>query len=116
MLGASFLPARFKHEHGQPPTSNPGYINRQLTKGLQWIARTAFTHPIHTICFVALLASTSYVGLLEGSLLDHTSVGNDVWSTDITTLKENGKQLHLGSDSGWKWKLEGPETARTENV
>ncbi len=106
MLGASFLPARLRHEHGHAGSSNPGYINRQITQVLQKVSRSAFTHPIHTICFVALLASTSYVGLLEGSLFDHTSLGNNVGSTDLSSLMEDGRRLRLGQETSWRWQLD----------
>lgn len=109
MLGASFLPARLRHEHGHAGSSNPGYINRQITGILQKVSRSAFTHPIHTICFVALLASTSYVGLLEGSLFDHTSLGNDVGSTDLSSLMEGGRRLRLGQETSWKWQVDGSD-------
>ena len=58
------------------------------------------------MCFVALLASTSYVGLLEGSLFDHTSLGNNVGSTDLSSLMEYGRRLRLGKDTSWKWQTE----------
>ena len=104
MLGASFLPARLRHEHNHAVPSNPGYLNRQITRILQAVSRNAFTHPIHTIVFVALLASTSYVGLLEGSLFDHTSLGNDVGSTDLKSLVDGGRRLQLGEHTSWKWR------------
>lgn len=104
MLGASFLPARLRHEHDQPATSNPGYLNRQITQVLQSVARAAFTHPIYTICTVAILASTSYHGLLEGSLFGHTKLGKDAAGTDLTSLVENGRRLRLGEETSWKWQ------------
>ena len=106
MLGASFLPARLRHEHGHAGSSNPSYINRQITQVLQWVSRSAFTHPIHTICFVALLASTSYVGLLEGSLTDHTSLGNNQGSTDLHSLMQAGRGLRLGEETSWRWQAD----------
>ncbi|KAK4690879.1 hydroxymethylglutaryl-CoA reductase (NADPH), partial [Lecanoromycetidae sp. Uapishka_2] len=106
MLGASFLPARLRHEHNNGAPTNPGYINRQLTRLLQTVSRNAFTHPIHTIVFVALLASTSYVGLLEGSLFDHTSLGSDLGSTDLNALIEGGRRLRLGEETSWKWQTD----------
>lgn len=106
MLGASFLPARLRHEHNHTPPSNPGYFNRQITRILQTVARSAFTHPIHTIVFVALLASTSYVGVLEGSLFDRGSLASDVGSTDLTSLAEGARQLRLGEETSWKWQTE----------
>lgn len=116
MLGASFLPARLRHEHGHAGPSNPGYVNRQITQVLQWVSRSAFTHPIHTICFVALLASTSYVGLLEGSLFDHTSLGNNLGGADLSSLMDNGRQLRLGPETAWKWQVENGDYHSVEEV
>ncbi len=115
MLGASFLPARLRHEHNRTPPSNPGYLNRQITRILQTVARSAFIHPIHTIVFVALLASTSYVGVLEGSLFDRSSVTSDVGSTDFSSLAEGARRLRLGQETSWKWHTEqgGSEDAFT---
>ena len=104
MLGASFLPARLRHEHKESPPSNPGYLNRQITPLLQTVARRAFTHPIHTIVFVAFLASTCYVGVLEGSLFDRASLGREVGSTDINSLVEGSRSLRLGEETSWKWQ------------
>ena len=110
MLGASFLPARFRGDHGQAGPSNPGYINRWITPYLQTVSRSAFTHPIHTIVFVALLASTSYIGILEGSLLDHTSLaGNVAGGTDLVSLANGGRRLRLGTETSWKWQNENSE-------
>ena len=108
MLGASFLPARFRSDqpHAVAP-ANPGYINREITTGLQSISRKAFIHPIHTIVFVALLASTSYIGLLEGSLFDRaSSVSNAGGDVELSTLVENGKRLRLGGETAWKWQVD----------
>ncbi|KAL8953962.1 MAG: hypothetical protein Q9222_000249 [Ikaeria aurantiellina] len=107
MLGASFLPARFRSDHAHVAPSNPGYLHRHVTSGLQSIARRAFTHPIHTIVFVALLASTSYVGMLEGSLLDPSpSASNASYTADLSSLIEGARQLTVGEDTGWKWQIE----------
>lgn len=116
MLGASFLPARLRHEHNHVAPSNPGYINRQITRILQTIARSAFTHPIHAIVFVALLASTSYVGVLEGSLFDRGNLGNDVGSTDLNSLVEGGRRLQLGEQTAWKWQTDNGGSEDTVTV
>ena len=116
MLGASLLPARFRHEHVEAVPSNPGYLNRQITQTLQWVARLAFTHPVHTICSVAILASTSYIGALEGSLLDHTGVGNSLGSTDLESLKEDGRRLCLGEDTSWTWHIDAGDVCQRYEV
>ena len=104
MLGASFLPAPLRHEHDKPAPSNPGYLNRQITQALQSVALAAFTHPMYTIFTVAILASTSYHGLLEGSLFGQAKVSNDVAGTDLTSLVEGGRRLRLGKETSWKWQ------------
>ncbi|KAL8887995.1 MAG: hypothetical protein Q9215_004513 [Flavoplaca cf. flavocitrina] len=105
MLGASFLPARFRSDHGHVAPSNPGYFHRHITSVLQTVARQAFTHPIHTIVFVALLASTSYIGVLEGTLFDpSSSTGNTSQATDLSSLVDGARQLKVGEATGWKWQ------------
>ncbi|KAL8942817.1 MAG: hypothetical protein Q9216_001432 [Gyalolechia sp. 2 TL-2023] len=107
MLGASFLPARFRSDHGHVAPSKPGYLHRHVTATLQSVARSAFTHPIHTIVFVALLASTSYIGVLEGSLLEpSSSTGNASGVADPSSLLEGGRRLRVSELSDWNWQLE----------
>lgn len=116
MLGASYLPARLRSDHGHTENAKPGYLNRCVTPILQSVSRKAFTHPIHTIVFAALLASTCYIGSLEDSLLDHTSLaGNGSGGTSLAVLAEGGRRLKLGEQTGWRWHtynedLEAPET------
>lgn len=117
MLGASFLPARFRSDHGHVAPSNPGYFHRHITAALQSIARRAFTHPIHTIVFVALLASTSYVGVLEGSLLDPNPSSSGIAGVaDLASLLDGGRQLSVGEKTGWQWQVEQSMGDNLENV
>lgn len=117
MLGASFLPARFRNGGSKGGSSSPGYLNRQITPVLQSISQRAFTHPIHTIAFIALLASTSYVGLLEGSLFDNTSsASNAAGSTDLSSLAESGRRLKLGEETSWKWQVDRTELNEVDKV
>lgn len=106
MLGASFLPARFRHEHtDQGPLQEPGFLNLRITCFLQWVSCKAFTHPINTIISVALVASTCYVGLLEGSLLDHTSLGHSVRGVELESLAKDGIHMRVGDETSWKWQV-----------
>lgn len=61
---------------------------------------------MYTIFTVAILASTSYHGLLEGSLFGHAKVGKDIAGTDLTSLVEGGRRLRLGEETSWKWQSE----------
>ena len=114
MLGASFLPTRFRNDHSRGSTSNPGYLNQKITPLLQSVSRRAFIHPIRTIVFVALLASTSYVGLLEGSFFDGTDLAGDVvGGTDFNALMESGSRVRLGPETSWEWKTGSEELNTT---
>lgn len=114
MLGASLLPTRFRNDHGHGPTLNPGSINRKITPLLQSVSRRAFNHPIRTIVFVALLASTSYVGLLEGSFFEGTdSAGNAVAGTDFNALLESGSRVRVGPETFWEWQIETEDSNAT---
>ena len=117
MLGASFLPARLRHEYNHDgPATNPSYLNQQVTALLQWVSRGAFTHPIHTIVSVALVASTCYIGLLEGSLLDHTSLGSNVGNTNFALLAEDARCLRVGDETSWKWQLYSNGAVESQDV
>lgn len=106
MLGASFLPARLRNDHPHVASSAPGYLSRQITPILQSISRKAFTHPIHAIGLIALLASSSYIGLLEGSLFDHASSADNVTAiADFGSLMKSSQTLRVGEETGWEWKL-----------
>lgn len=86
--------------------AEPSWIRRQITSGLQAISRRACVHPIHTIVVIALLASTTYVGLLEGSLLDTKNPRNVAGQVDIDALLQGSRSLRLGESTSWKWQAE----------
>jgi len=107
MLGASFLPSRLRGSDSTTPAGRPSWYNRQVTSLLQSLSRRACTHPIHTICFIALLASTSYVGLLEGTLFNgDASAETPLGRADFNTLLAGSKRLRVGAETGWKWQPE----------
>lgn len=117
MLGASFLPARLRTDHGNTENTKPGYLGRCITPLLQTVSRKAFTHPIHTIVFVALLASTSYIGILEGSLLDRTSLsGHASDGTNLAALAQSGRRLKLGECTGWRWNADNEDISAPQLV
>ncbi|GFF76665.1 3-hydroxy-3-methylglutaryl-coenzyme A reductase [Aspergillus udagawae] len=87
--------------------AEPGWLKRQVTGILQSISSQACQHPIHTIVVIALLASTTYVGLLEGSLFDSVrNPRNIAGQVDIDTLLQGSRNLRLGESTSWKWQVE----------
>lgn len=105
MLLGAFLPASFRKTGSHSGSSKPGYLNRHISPLLQSFSRRSCTHPIHIIVFVSLLASTSYIGLLEGSLFESgDSTKDDSRGVDIPTLLDGGRSLKVGEETGWKWQ------------
>ena len=104
MISSTFLPRRFRGETAPPPNATPTWLGKKITPFLQMLARTACSHPIHLVCLIAVLASTSYVGLIQDSLFDTTStVGKADWSS----LVEGSRDLRAGPDTEWKWQSAG---------
>ncbi|EEP76858.1 3-hydroxy-3-methylglutaryl-coenzyme A reductase [Uncinocarpus reesii 1704] len=106
MRGSSLLPQRFR-EVTSPDSADAGWVNRRITNLLQAVSRRACIHPIHTIVVIALLASTTYVGLLDGTLFD--SVKQATYSpghVDVDSLLEGGRNLRLGEKTGWRWQVD----------
>lgn len=104
---ATSLITRYLPSAHQDKDSEPGWLKRQVTKGLQSISRRACLNPIHTIVVIALLASTIYVGLLEGSFFDTVRNPRDLaGQVDVDLLLQGSRSLRLGESTAWKWQAE----------
>jgi hydroxymethylglutaryl-CoA reductase (NADPH) len=103
MLGSSLLPSRFRGASKPEAAVPPVWLNKKITPFIQALSSRACLHPIHTIVIVAVLASTTYIGLLESSLFESvksTGAGKADWSS----LIEGSRQLRVGSETAWKWQ------------
>ncbi|CZT46968.1 probable 3-hydroxy-3-methylglutaryl-coenzyme A reductase [Rhynchosporium secalis] len=99
LLKTFFLPTRAHGATAADAPATPVWVNKKVTPLLQSLSRRACLHPIHTIVIVAVLASTTYIGLLEGSLFEST-LGKADWAS----LSEGSRQLRVGAETGWKWQ------------
>ncbi|KAF1810759.1 3-hydroxy-3-methylglutaryl-coenzyme A reductase [Eremomyces bilateralis CBS 781.70] len=106
MIGSRFLPARFRDDSPNAPRSQPGWLNQQVTSVLLSVSKKAYTHPIHTIVFASLLASTTYITLLEESLFKELGLRSGSGKVDFGSLSAGSKQLTLSPETGWKWASE----------
>ncbi|KAH8194001.1 hypothetical protein TruAng_011838 [Truncatella angustata] len=101
MNASSLLPSRFRGEQPNGQPSPPSTINKKFTPFLQFVSKVACIHPIYTICVVAILASTTYVGVVKESLVDATrSVRRAEWES----LAEGSRSLVAGPETSWKWQ------------
>lgn len=101
MNAVSFLPLRFRGEQPASKNEAPSWINRRLTPLFQLLSRVACSHPIQTVVIVALLASSTYISLLEESLFD---ASRTVRKADWSSLVEGSRTLKTGPDTAWKWQ------------
>ncbi|KAF3396811.1 3-hydroxy-3-methylglutaryl-coenzyme A reductase [Talaromyces pinophilus] len=99
---ASLIPRQFRAS-SQDETPEPSWLRNKITGTLQSVARRACAHPIHTIGVIALLASTTYVGLLEGSIFDAKGGSGQL---DPASLLHGSRNLRLGEQTAWRWQLE----------
>ncbi|KAH8894298.1 3-hydroxy-3-methylglutaryl-CoA reductase [Thozetella sp. PMI_491] len=101
MLSSSLLPSRFRGEQPAAQPAPPSWLNKKVTPLLQALAKLTSSHPIHTAVVVALLASSTYMGLLEESLFDS---GSTVKKADWSSLVEGSRRLYAGPETTWKWQ------------
>lgn len=116
MRGSSIIPKQFRNLSTTSDSVHLGWLNRQITSGLLWVSHRVCLHPIHTIVFVALIASTSYVGLLDGSLLE---ISNDSkygpGQVDVRSLLEGGRSLRLAEQTAWRWQMDGRDAMQNKD-
>ncbi|KAL7821224.1 3-hydroxy-3-methylglutaryl-coenzyme A reductase [Trichoderma aethiopicum] len=102
MNPSTLLPSRFRGEPAPTQAAAPSRLNKRITPVLQYLAKVACSHPIHTIGVIALLASTSYVGLLQETLLGNNTAS--VSKAEWASLAEGSRDLIAGPETGWKWQ------------
>lgn len=99
----------------------PAWAQATFLPSLQSMSHWSCTHPVYTIAFAALMASTSYVGFLQSSMFDAPQavvVANG--QIDMDALLAGSKTLHLGEETGWRWqngesKLEKAQSVLLQN-
>ncbi|KAI9730668.1 MAG: 3-hydroxy-3-methylglutaryl-coenzyme A (HMG-CoA) reductase isozyme [Cirrosporium novae-zelandiae] len=103
MRGSNLLPARFRDPDARN-SSVCSWLKRRVTPFLVSLSSSACSHPIHTIVFVALLASTSYIGLLETSLFENSLALSTSSQANLTYVSDGGKPLYVGEKTSWNWE------------
>lgn len=99
---------------GSAPAQNaaPTWLGKKITPFLQFLAKLACSHPIHLVVLIAVLASTSYVGLIQDSLFDGTT---SVGKADFSSLVDGSRVLRAGADTNWNWQsVDGLKSSATD--
>ncbi|KAF5021136.1 hypothetical protein F66182_6836 [Fusarium sp. NRRL 66182] len=103
-MASILLPSRFRGEAPVTEKTTPSWVSKRLTPIAQFLSRVACSHPIHTVVVVAVLASTSYVGLLQESLFNSDVGSATLGKADWSSLVEGSRVLRAGPDTAWNWK------------
>lgn len=83
----------------------PAWAQATFLPSLQSMSIWSCTHPVYTIAFVALMASTSYVGFLQSTMFDAPpAVTLTNGQIDMDALLAGSKTLYLGEETGWRWQ------------
>jgi hydroxymethylglutaryl-CoA reductase (NADPH) len=101
----SLIPTRWRRNYDPTNPDKPGFYNRQITPYLQTVSHKACTHPVYTLSFFAILASTTYISLLETGFFQ-PSVASGVGKVDFGALSAGSRRLQLSEDTAWKWQVE----------
>jgi hydroxymethylglutaryl-CoA reductase (NADPH) len=109
MRGSNLLPKQLQSLSG-----SDSWLSRTITSNLLSTSSVACQHPIHTLVVIALLASTSYIGLLQESLFD-TAGQTRNGKADVASLLEGGRTLELSGRTSWKWHLEDDHNANGQD-
>lgn len=101
MRGSHLLPKQLR-TFGQDDSK----IYKTVTSNLLAVSRLSLSSPIITLVIIAVLASTSYVGLLQESLFDTgLQVQSDHNTADTGSLLKGSRTLELSAQTDWKWRV-----------
>nr|AMD39040.1 hydroxy methyl glutaryl CoA reductase [Fusarium babinda] len=103
-MASILLPKRFRGEAPVTEKTTPSWASKRLTPIAKFLSRVACSHPIHTVVVVAVLASTSYVGLLQDSFFNADVESASVGKADWSSLVEGSRVLRAGPETAWNWK------------
>jgi hydroxymethylglutaryl-CoA reductase (NADPH) len=101
----SLIPTRWRRNYDPTNPDKPGFYNRQITPYLQTVSHKACTHPVYTLSFFAILASTTYISLLETGFFQPAAV-NGHGKVDFSALSAGSRRLQIGEQTAWKWQVE----------
>jgi len=105
MLKATLGSLRRKDVEKSSTPRQPTWLHRRIVPSLQAISSRACTDPILTLIVVALVATVTYMGLLEGPLFEAPAITDTLAGpVDFTSLLSGSKCLHIGADTAWKWQ------------
>jgi hydroxymethylglutaryl-CoA reductase (NADPH) len=82
-----------------------GRLYTPIVSVLVLLTSSVCAHPLRVFFLVVAIASTSYVGLLEGSIFDSTgSFGRTIAQSEWSTLLASSTRLNANAKTDWNWQ------------
>lgn len=105
MLRATLGSRRNTDAYRQKPTTHVGYLGKQVISWLSLLSRLACEHPLRTVAFFTIIASTSYISLLETDLFEPpATTSNAAGQLGFEAFTAGSKTLSLGPETQWRWQ------------
>lgn len=104
---ASVSPRASRARDAQPsvPSSLMLFVRTRVLPYLQVLSRQACNHPIHTLVLTAILASTTYIALLESSLFDPPPTAVlPPGQLDLGSFLAGSRTLYADKSTEWRWQ------------
>lgn len=87
------------------PSPAMHFIRTKFLPYLQALSRQACNHPIHTIVLTAILASTTYIALLESNLFDPPAVASAApGQLEFANFLSGSRTLYADKTTEWRWQ------------
>ncbi|OGM43824.1 HMG-CoA reductase [Aspergillus bombycis] len=92
-----------------PVTPKSGWVQYRVTKGLRAVVSQVCRHPIHTLLVTSLIATSTYLHVLEGTFrAANLGFGSktDAASLNVESLLWGSRSLRISETSSWRWQVD----------
>lgn len=94
------------------------WVQHQVTKGLRAVIGQVCRHPIHTFLATALIATTTYLQVLEVTFRAANrglSSKTDGAPLNVESFLWGSRSLRVGETSSWRWQVDDLSEATAGN-
>ena len=94
------------------------WVQHQVTKGLRAVICQVCRHPIHTLLATSLIATTTYLQVLEVTFRAANlglSSKTDAAPLDVESFLWGSRSLRVGETSSWRWQVDDLSEATAGN-
>ncbi|GAB1197706.1 hypothetical protein APSETT444_007009 [Aspergillus pseudonomiae] len=97
-------------------TLKAGLVQYRVTQGLRAVVSQVCRHPIHTLLVTSLIATSTYLHVLEGTFrAANLSLSSkaDAASLNVESLLWGSRSLRISQTNSWRWQVD--DLSKTRN-